>query len=161
MFKKAEQQVRKAIEAVSGTTERQVRRVFEAVSGTGVVGRPGEVWVIESGIPAPPALLQNSEPYDGPIPFDAIRHDQAAHDVYVKLNTPRPEPVTEADWTEADIRVHFGWTEAQMRSARASGFPKPTGNRILFNAEGVPYETTLTWQPQVARGWQENRKSLG
>ena len=53
--------------------------------------------------------------------------------------------MTEPDWTEEDIKSNFGWTEKQLRAARASGFPKPTGHRTNFDGDGVPTDRTMTW----------------
>ena len=129
--------------------------------GTGVVGRPGEVWVIESGIPAPPALVQNSEPYDGPVPYDAVRYDQAAHDVYLKLNTPRAEPPPPVLLTADGVCQRLGLSEAQFRSARETGFPKPTGHRDLFDGDGIPTGQIPLWHLEVISGWMERVKALG
>ena len=89
----------------------------------------------------------------GEIPHDAIRFDEAGLKAYVRDNTPRPEPVAEDPWTEGEIKSNLGWTETQLRSARANGFPKNTGHRNLFNEEGVPYETVLLWSPALVRSW--------
>ena len=139
MFKKAAQQVRIITEH------------FACVGlGTGQVGA---VWVVSAGVQMPPALEQNSEEYAGVIPPDAIRFDEAGLKAYIRDNTPRPEPVTEPDWTEEDIKSNFGWTEKQLRAARTSGFPKPTGHRTNFDGDGVPTDRTMTWTAVIARNW--------
>lgn len=122
---------------------------------------PPDVFSIVAGVPMPPTLELYSKEYTGAIPHDAFVYDEKAHAAYVRDNTPRPEPVREADWTEEDIKLNLGWTEAQLRSARASGFPAPTGHLNKFNEEGIPYARVMTWSPQMVRGFYEQMKSIG
>ena len=107
------------------------------------------MWVVSAGLQVPPRPLeQNPSSNTGEIPHDAIRFDEAGLKAYVRDNTPRPEPVPEEPWTKGEIKSNLGWTETQLRSARANGFPKNTGHRNLFNEEGVPYRDS----PAVVAG---------
>ena len=119
------------------------------------------MWVVSAGLEMPPALEQNSTDYAGVIPPDAVRFDQAGLAAYIRDNTPRPDPVPEPDWTEQDIKSNLGWSAAQLRTARASGFPKNTGHKNLFNEEGIPYERVLLWRPQVVRAASSNPRLKG
>ena len=137
------------------------RIVTESFAGTGVVGRPGEVWRIVAGVPMPQALEQNSLPHDGPVPYDAIVHDEAAHAVYTKLNTPRPEPPPPVLLTAEGVCQHLRLSEAQFRSARETGFPKPTETSRRLRRRRYSHGT----DPPVASGsrerWMERVKALG
>ena len=78
-------------------------------------------------MPAPPALLMNSAPYDGEIPFTAVRFNQEAARLYASANRVRTEPKPAPLLTEADLLRQEGWTKAQLTAARTAGFPAPTG----------------------------------
>ena len=95
------------------TKTQQVRIITEHFACRGLgTGQVGDVWVVSAGVPMPPALDQNSEEYAGVIPPDAIRFDEAGLKTYIRDNTPRLEPVSEAPWTEEDIKSNLGWTES-------------------------------------------------
>ena len=113
--------------------EARVRFVTEEFSGLGINGHEGDVFLIAANVPAPPCLLQNSEHYDGPAPFNAIRYDQAAHESYMRANMPRvePKPAITTMLTAAEVCEELGGGAKRTFASRARlGFPsRPGGAR--------------------------------
>ena len=103
--------------------EDRVRFVTEEFSGLGINGHVNDVFVIAANVPAPPCLLQNSEHYDGPAPFNVIRYDAAAHASYTRANTPRvePKPAITLMLTAPEVCAELGWSKSDLDVACASG----------------------------------------
>ena len=139
---------------------KQVRIVTEAFSGTGIDGNPGRIFTIAAGVSAPPALLQNSEPYDGPIPHDAIHYGKEGHRAYIKANTARPEPPATVWMTEADVKKNQGWSDSQFAAAKASGFPQSNGRRDRFDRDGVPAGSEPLWSSELVQNWANSIRTL-
>ena len=142
------------------TKAQQVRIVTEAFAGPGIVGRPGEVWVIDPGIPTPQALQQNSQPHDGPIPYGAVRFDEAGLKAYTRDNAPRSEPQGTEWWDEAAVKKNQGWSDSQLAAARASGFPKSNGRRDHFDWDGAPADSDPLWTSDSVKNWAANLRTL-
>ena len=138
----------------------QVRNVETAFSGLGIVGIPGQIWRIEAGVTAPPALLVNSLPYEGAIPHDAITYDAEQADRYRRRNTPRPEPVPEPLLTEEEILQQRRWTAAKFSEAKKAGFPSPSAMRDVFDADGIPIGRTNLWHRRVVDDWFDRLTGL-
>ena len=138
----------------------QVRIVETAFSGLGIVGIPGQVWRIEGGVTAPPALLQNSRPYRARSRTRLLRLTPSKHDLYRRLNTPRPEPVPDPLLTEAEIQQQRRLTAAQFTEAKKAGFPKPTAMRDVFDADGIPIGRTNLWHKRVVDDWFDRLTGL-
>ena len=134
--------------------EARVRVVTTEFSGLGINGHEGDTFVIAANVPAPPCLLLNTEAYDGPAPFNAIRYDEAAHASYTRANMPRvePKPALTMMRTAAEVCADLGWSEADLRVACASGFPKPSGWRDVPGRRGLQcrYRTALATRSRGA-----------
>ena len=136
-----------------------MRIITTSFAGQGITAREGEIWIIEGGVPAPPALLQNSVEYDGRIPFNAVRSDQVGHDSYASAYRVRTEPKPAPLLTEADL-LRQGWSKAQLTAARAAGFPAPTGRRDFYDDDGVPSGSEGLWHPEIVRQWIARVRAL-
>ena len=139
---------------------KQARIVTEAFAGTGISGNPGRIFTIDAGISAPPALLQNSVPYDGPIPHDAFHYGKDAHEAYLAANKQRPEPPPPQWWTEADVKRHIGLSDSQFATAKASGFPKSNGRRDRYDSDGVPAGSEPLWSPELVQKFFHSIRTL-
>ena len=144
-------------------TEARVRVVIEEFSGRGINGHTGDHFLIDANVPAPPCLLLNSEHYDGPAPFNAIRYDQAAHESYVRANVLRvePKPSITTMLTASQVCEELGgWSEEDLRVARASGFPKPSGWQDVPGEDGISVGLAPLWDLAVVRGWLDRVRAL-
>ena len=141
-------------------TSEQARIVTRHFVGLGIGGHEGQVFVIEAGVPAPPALMVNSEPYAGPIGHEAIRHGAEAHAAYLRLNKHRPEPEPEPLWDEGDIQRELKWNNRQFTAAKSSGFPRSTHSRDEFDRDGVPVNTVRLWTREAVRAWVDRVAGL-
>ena len=105
------------------TDTQRARIITTSFSGQGICAREGEIWTIDAGVAAPPALLMNSAPYDGTVPHGAVCFDAEAARLYESANRVRTEPKPLPLLTEADLLRQEGWTKAQLTAARTAGFP--------------------------------------
>ena len=151
---------RSRTEKDASTNAQRARIIRTSFSGQGICAREGEVWLVEAGVSAPPALLMNSAPYDGTVPYGAVCFDAEAARLYASANRVRTEPKPAPLLTEAALLRQEGWSKAQLTAARAAGFPSPTGRRDFFDGDGIPTGSEPLWHPEVVRQWIARVRSL-
>ena len=151
---------RSRTEKDASTDAQRARIITTSFSGQGIAAREGEIWTLEAGVPAPPALLMNSAPYDGEIPFTAVRFNQEAARLYASANAIRTEPKPVALLTLEGVCRLLGWTKPQFKAARAAGFPAATGRRDHFDGDGIPTGHEGLWHPEVVQEWRDRVANL-
>jgi hypothetical protein len=144
--------------------EERVRKVTTEFTATGLgASALDDFWIVLPGLPMPSALELYSKPHVGEIPATAIRwvYNETAHAAYVRDNQVRPEPAPPVLLTAEGVCQRLGLSEAQFRSARQTGFPKPTGHRDVFDGDGIPTGQIPLWHLEAVSGWAERVKALG
>lgn len=138
------------------------RRMTSEFGGVGMpTGHEGEIWAFAPGVPIPPAVEQNSEPYDEPIYAPPkIRWDADAHAAYQRKNTPRVEPAAPVLLTEADIKRKHRWTDEQWKLAVANGYPSASGYREQLNDQGLPAGRVNLWRLEADEQWEQAHAML-
>ena len=143
--------------------EARVRVVTQEFTGFGINGQVDDVFLIAANVPAPPCLLLNTEAYEGPAPFNAVKYDQASHESYVRANVPRvePQPSVTTMLTSNEVRKELGgWSELDLRVACASGFPKPSKWKDVPGGEGFSIGIEPLWDLAVVRAWLDRVRAL-